>query len=82
MLKKIYKTDLGTIFCGDSFLALKKNKLSKYNNKINLIFTSPPFPLVKEKEYGNLKGQEYINWIVELGHEWKKLLAENGSLII
>jgi DNA modification methylase len=82
MLKEIHKTKFGTIYCGDSLLALKKNKLSQYINKINLIFTSPPFPLVKEKEYGNLKGQEYINWIVEFGHHWKKLLTDDGSLII
>ena len=82
MLKEIHKTNFGTIYCGDSLLALQKNKLSQYINKINLIFTSPPFPLVKEKEYGNLKGQEYINWIVEYGHHWKKLLTDDGSLII
>jgi hypothetical protein len=31
--------------------------------KVNAIITSPPFPLVKKKKYGNETGDAYITWL-------------------
>jgi len=45
-----------------------------YRGKIQLIFTSPPFPLNRKKKYGNLLGQKYIDWLasfaVPLVNRW------------
>jgi hypothetical protein len=45
-----YKTDLGAAFCGDSLDLL--NELP--DESINLVITSPPFALQREKEYRSI----------------------------
>ena len=50
--------------------------------KVNLVFTSPPFPLGKPKKYGNLTGDEYLKWLSDLAPRLAKLLAEDGSIVI
>src|SRR3546814_20358663 len=58
--KKIfYETDLGQLFLGDSYNELTTGALDEYKGKVNLIITSPPFPLNNKKKYGNLKGESY-----------------------
>ena len=54
----------------------------RLQGKIDLIFSSPPYPLVKEKKYGNKKGEEYLNWMRELAPKLAGLLAPTGSLVI
>ena len=68
---------------GNSIELLKKDKeIAKLKGKVNLIITSPPFPLNNKKQYGNEKGEEYLKWFVELAPVFSELLAENGSLVI
>jgi len=38
----------------------------KLKGKVNLIFTSPPYPLVSPKKYGNKQGEEYLKWIADI----------------
>ena len=49
---------------------------------MQLIFTSPPFPLVVPKKYGNKIGEDYLNWMAELSPRLTKLLKPNGSMVI
>jgi site-specific DNA-methyltransferase (cytosine-N4-specific) len=44
--------------------------------------TSPPFGLVRKKEYGNAEANEYVNWFKPFGHLFRKLLKDTGSLVI
>ncbi len=82
MTKSFYKTKLGYLMQGDS-LSLIKQKLGKaYKGKIQLIITSPPFPLNKKKKYGNLQNEEYKQWFIGLGQILQDLLKEDGSLVI
>ncbi len=82
MQNVFYSTNFGKLLLGDSTDILK-NKLSRYyKNKIQLIITSPPFPLNAKKKYGNLNGDEYKNWFSNLGILFKELLTENGSIVI
>ena len=68
---------------GDSLNLLSNKKFQKENQEsIQLVFTSPPFPLAREKKYGNLLGQEYIDWIASYGPGFSKILKNNGSLVI
>lgn len=81
--KKIfYETELGQLFLGDSYKELTTGELDEYNGKVNLIITSPPFPLNNKKKYGNLKGESYKEWFIGLAPRFEALLAENGSLVI
>ena len=59
--------------------------LSTYKNEhtlVNLIFTSPPFPLNRAKSYGNMTGQEYLEWLKKLAVLFSSVLAEDGSVVI
>ncbi|WP_419847263.1 DNA-methyltransferase [Candidatus Poriferisocius sp.] len=50
--------------------------------EIQLILTSPPFPLNKRKAYGNLQGTEYLEWITSVVANTVEFLKPNGSLVI
>lgn len=49
---------------------------------VNLIITSPPYPLVSPKQYGNLAGDEYLEWLKGLTADWRRLLVDDGSLVL
>ncbi|MFC5874806.1 site-specific DNA-methyltransferase (cytosine-N4-specific) [Chryseobacterium arachidis] len=80
---KKYKSKLGKLIVGNSLELLKNDKkLAKLKGKVNLIVTSPPFPLNNKKQYGNEKGEEYKDWFIKLAPIFSDLLADNGSLVI
>ncbi len=79
--KAVYRTKNGGIFEGKAEEVLSQ-KLERLRGKINLIFTSPPFPLNRKKRYGNLLGQEYTTWLSSFGSLFKQLLTSDGSLVI
>jgi len=78
----LYSTERGSLFLGDSFELLNEDYFKNFRNKINLIFTSPPFPLIEKKAYGNLNGQEYLQWLSKFAPLFGDLLAPDGSLVI
>lgn len=82
MTRKLYETHCGEFYLGDVNDSLKSKLLEKYKGKINLILTSPPFPLVSKKEYGNLEGNDYINWMVSTIENCMGFLTTNGSIVI
>lgn len=82
MPKKLYKTNLGEYHLGDSKNILKSKLGQKLKGKVQLILTSPPFPLNKKKSYGNLKGEEYKNWFANRAKTFSDLIKEDGSIVI
>ena len=64
----------------EEFLDSRTGKLLR--GRVNLIFTSPPFPLVAKKTYGNEVGAKYIDWLSSLADPLSDLLAPRGSIII
>ena len=52
------------------------------HGKVNLILTSPPYPLAAPKKYGNMVGEEYKDWIVKICQDLGPLLAKDGSLVL
>ena len=73
-----YVTDLGAAFCGDSLELL--NQLP--DESINLVLTSPPFALQREKEYGNKDSTEYVKWLAEFAALVHKKLKYDGSFVL
>ena len=67
---------------GDTEKVLSSKKLEGYVGKIDLIFTSPPFPLIKKKKYGNLYGQPYLEWLKGLAKLFNNYLSQTGSVVI
>lgn len=75
-----YRTQYGVMYhnkCED-ILSTLKNEYPP----VNLIFTSPPFPLNRAKSYGNMTGQEYLEWLSKLAVLFSNVLAEDGSVVI
>lgn len=50
--------------------------------KVNAVITSPPFPLVRKKKYGNLEGEQYLDWFAGLARPLSRLIADDGSIVI
>lgn len=67
---------------GSSDILLRSEPLARYYGTVDLVFTSPPFPLNRKKRYGNLKGDEYMQWLSEFGPLLKRMLKPSGSIVI
>lgn len=80
-LQEIYRTEFGTAYHGMAEM-LPSCPVFANGGKANLIFTSPPFPLVKKKKYGNKTGEEYLEWITTLFQKLTELVVDDGSIVI
>jgi len=74
----LYSTSLGKAYLGDSLELLPKMK----DESVNLILTSPPFALVRKKEYGNKSESDYVDWFMTFANDLHRILTEDGSLVI
>lgn len=61
---------------------LATSRFSRIHGAVDLIVTSPPFPLLNKKRYGNLTGDEYVHWLASFAPLISKLLSPTGSLVI
>ena len=82
MLKPIYTTRCGSFYLGKSEKVLATKLGKSLHGQVQLILTSPPFPLNHKKSYGNLSGDEYRNWFVNLAELFSNLLTPDGSIVI
>lgn len=81
-IKEAYRTAKGRMLVGKIEDALCGNLLSAARGKTNLVFTSPPFPLVRKKRYGNETGKTYLLWLEKLAPRLCDLLADDGSIVM
>lgn len=77
-----YETELGRYQVAKIESWLSSSQARHSAGKVNLILTSPPFPLNHKKSYGNLTGAEYIEWLESLAPRFAEMLADDGSLVI
>jgi DNA modification methylase len=77
-----YKTRFGKFYNSKIEDFIKSKEFKKLNGKVDLIFTSPPFPLNRKKKYGNYQGKEYIEWLSDVCSSLSELLSPTGSLVI
>jgi len=80
--KPVYATQFGQMYCGDSKELLSRKPLSRLRGKIQLVFTSPPFPLNRKKKYGNFQGEAYIEWLASFAPLLAEYLTKDGSIVI
>ena len=80
--KPVYTTEFGAMYCGPSEKVLKTKRLKELRGQIQLVFTSPPFPLNTKKRYGNLQGDDYVIWFARFAPLLRKFLRPNGSIVI
>lgn len=77
-MKKAYSTQYGFQLIGDSLEALRTFP----DDSIDLVFTSPPFALLRKKEYGNEDQSEYIQWLSQFGKLVFEKLKSTGSFVL
>jgi site-specific DNA-methyltransferase (cytosine-N4-specific) len=79
-----YTTSRGAAYLGDSIGLLEnlKRQIESPDEKLDLVITSPPFALQREKEYGNESTGEYNAWFRQFADRVYDVLAENGSFVI
>ena len=77
-----FKTKHGAFYIGDVLEGLENKSFQRMEGKVQLILTSPPFPLNHKKSYGNLTGEEYLKWFQSLAPALAKLLTPDGSIVI
>ena len=78
-VKQFHATGLGKIYHGDSLLLLNCRLKPE---SVDLVVTSPPFGLVRKKQYGNVDADEYIEWFKPFGEAFRRVLKPNGSLVV
>lgn len=78
----VYKTAKGRMINSRIEDFLESDIGNFYQEKVDLIVTSPPFPLLTKKKYGNETGQEYLNWLSALAPKLASLLKPEGSIVI
>lgn len=77
-----YRTENGICINEKCEIVLEKYVRQNYGGKVQLVFTSPPFPLNRAKRYGNLEGEEYKEWLCGVGNQLKSLITPTGSIVI
>lgn len=77
--RPIHSTGLGTIHQGDSRGYLFNVAAPA---SVDLIMTSPPFGLVRKKEYGNEDAEDYCDWFRPFAEGFRRVLKDTGSLVI
>jgi site-specific DNA-methyltransferase (cytosine-N4-specific) len=74
-----FETPHGKIVHQDS-LEFMQQKLD--DESVDLIFTSPPFALLRKKDYGNVEADEYLAWFEDFARQFYRILKPSGSLVI
>src|SRR5437899_11955218 len=80
--RPVYTSELGAAYCGDSTKLLAELP----DESINLVMTSPPFALQREKDYidrsGNKTQEDYVEWLAGFGGLIFSKLAPDGSFVL
>jgi len=76
--RPVYFTDYGATYCGDSLQLLTQIE----DNSIDLVITSPPFALLRKKEYGNENQDNYVMWLSQFATLVYDKLKDTGSFVL
>jgi len=74
----LYKTRYGAAYVGDAIDLLQ----ALPDESIDLVLTSPPFALQRQKEYGNVDQDGYVDWLLSFAVEIKRVLKSTGSFVL
>jgi len=74
----LYTTHFGAAYVGDALGLLR----GLPDESIDLVLTSPPFALQRQKEYGNVDQDEYADWLLSFAVEIKRVLKSTGSFVL
>jgi DNA modification methylase len=66
------------IYLGDCLDVLRRIE----RNTVDLIITSPPYADSREKTYGGIKPDQYVNWFLPRSAEFLRVLKPTGTFIL
>jgi len=69
---------LDTIVCGDC----RKVLPGLPAQCVDLIVTSPPYADRRDKTYGGIKPDEYVEWFIPIAEELRRVLKPTGSFVL
>lgn len=73
-----YSTQYGAAYQGDALGLLRLLD----DRTIDLVLTSPPFALTRQKEYGNASQDAYVDWFMDFAAEFMRVLKPSGSFVL
>lgn len=73
-----YFSSRGGAYCGDSLELLAELP----DESVNLVLTSPPFALQRQKAYGNKDQAAYLDWLTEFARLVHAKLRPDGSFVL
>ena len=76
--KPLYSTKYGAAYIGDSLELLDQLE----TDSVDLVITSPPFALQREKSYGNVDQETYVGWLLKFCAKVYRVLSPTGSFVI
>lgn len=77
-----YRTNRGVAVRAKVEEFLDSELAARYRRKVQLIFTSPPFPLNRKKKYGNEMGDAYVEWLAKFAPRFVEMLRPDGSIVM
>jgi site-specific DNA-methyltransferase (cytosine-N4-specific) len=78
----LHETALGRYYHADTSDWLHSSVGHDLRGQVQLVLTSPPFPLNEKKSYGNRTGEAYKAWFVDLAQHFADILTDDGSIVI
>lgn len=77
-LPALFRTPHGRALVGDSLRLLPLLP----PESVDLVVTSPPFALLRQKSYGNADQAEYVDWLCGFAPHVRRVLKPTGSYVI
>lgn len=74
----LYTTPFGAAYVGDALDLLR----CLPDESVDVVITSPPFALQRQKQYGNREESEYLDWLLPFTLEVKRVLKSSGSFVL
>jgi site-specific DNA-methyltransferase (cytosine-N4-specific) len=75
----VFESENGVALWAESSAAVR----SIEDKIVQLIVTSPPYPLLKKKDYANqFAAKEHADWLCNEIAPWGRTLTDNGSLVL
>jgi len=74
----LYTTPHGRAYLGDALDGLQCLE----DESVDLVMTSPPFALQREKSYGNVDQESYVEWLLVFCQQVHRVLRPKGSFVL
>jgi site-specific DNA-methyltransferase (cytosine-N4-specific) len=73
-----HRTAFGEMILGNALDAIT----AQPTESVDLIMTSPPFGLVRKKDYGNVHADDYCDWFRPFAEQFHRILKDSGSFVM